>query len=96
MQVAALWAFGVLNGLDVLTTAVGLSRGIPEGNWLPALVLASGGPLAMFALKGLCMGAAGLAAVRLGDRWPVFWRAVYAVSAILAAVVISNLAQIIL
>lgn len=84
----------VANGLDILTTAIGLRLGIPEGNPLMASTLRLDGELAMYSLKILLVAAMFLLVAHAQRRyrtvWPLF--AVMALPPVL--VVVNNLAWI--
>ena len=83
-----------LNLGDVVTTHIGLVGGIPEGNPLPARLLASGGESAIFGAKFGIFAAMILLICLLGGRYPKLWHVVTVVNLLLAAVVISNATQI--
>lgn len=85
--------FAALNAADIATTRAGIAAGIPEGNPIPAAIMAAHGEAAMYVVKvGLCLLAA-FAVVCL----PQYQRLHYALkgfSAVLAIVVLSNLSLI--
>ena len=83
-----------LNLGDVVTTHIGLVGGIPEGNPLPARLLASGGEPAIFGAKFGVFAAIILLICLLGGRYPKLWHVVTVVNLLLIAVVISNASQI--
>jgi hypothetical protein len=83
-----------LSLLDVLSTSAGLRLGIPEGNPLPAAVLAAHGELAMYGLKAAVTAGVVLAILALRGRYPRLPVALTAVNVILAVVVASNVAQL--
>lgn len=84
----------LLNLADVITTHVGLAIGIPEGNPLPAMLLAGGGQLAMFASKAGMMAGMALIVCLLHDRYPNLRLALTVTNFMLLLVLISNSAQI--
>ena len=83
-----------VNLADALTTQFGLSIGIPEGNPIPAMMLASGGRLALFGSKFVFLGALVLLISVLGRRFPKLWHTFTVTNFVLLAVVLSNSAQI--
>lgn len=82
--------FIVLNLLDILTTHVGLAAGIPEGNPVPAFILASAGEPAMYAAKLAVCAVIILSVLRLHQYCRLRYT-LYIGSAILLFVVASNL-----
>jgi hypothetical protein len=84
----------ILNVGDVLSTHIGLARGLPEGNPIPAMLLANGGQMAMFSGKVAVFAAVLLVVCTLGDRYPKLWHTFTALNVILLLVVVSNTAQI--
>jgi hypothetical protein len=83
-----------LNLGDALTTQFGLSLGIPEGNPIPAMMLANGGRFALFGSKFGVMAVVLLAVCLLGRRYPRLWHTFTVTNLVLLAVVLSNSAQI--
>lgn len=83
-----------LNLGDAISTHVGLAAGIPEGNPIPARLLADGGQLAFFGVKFGVVAAVVLVICLLGSRYPKLWHAITVTNVVLAAVVLSNVAQI--
>ena len=92
-RVALLLALA-LNLADVLTTHLGLARGIPEGNPIPAMLHAGGGEVAMFAAKFAVMASAILLVSLLGRRYPRLWHTFTVTNLVLLAAVLSNSAQV--
>lgn len=79
---------------DVLTTHFGLARGIPEGNPIPAMLLANSGQFAMFGAKFAVMAVVILMVCLLGRRYPKLWHTFTVTNVVLLAAVLSNSAQI--
>jgi hypothetical protein len=80
----------ILNVADLWTTYEGLAKGIPEGNPLPAAMLAAYGFGALVGLKGLIT----LALVTAPMACRFLRHALPATCAILALVVLSNVVQV--
>ncbi len=83
-----------LNLGDAISTHIGLAGGIPEGNPIPARLLADGGQLAFVGAKFGVVAAVVLVICLLGGRYPKLWHAVTVTNVLLAVVVVSNVAQI--
>ena len=83
-----------LNLGDAISTHIGLAGGIPEGNPIPARLLANGGQVAFFGVKFAVVAAIVLVICLLGSRYPRLWHAITVTNIVLAIVVISNVAQI--
>jgi hypothetical protein len=83
-----------LNLGDAVSTHIGLAGGIPEGNPVPARLLASGGELAFLGAKFGVAAAVVLVICLLGRRYPRLWHAITVTNVVLAVVVVSNVAQI--
>ncbi len=84
----------LLNLGDVLSTYIGLSGGLPEGNPIPAMLLAKGGQLALFGSKFAVMAVVILMVSLLGSRYPKLWHTFTVTNVVLLAAVLSNSAHI--
>jgi hypothetical protein len=82
------------NGLDMLTTAIGLRLGIPEGNPLMGSVLRLHGELAMFGLKILLVAFLVFVAVRVQRRYRRVWPLMLVMIVPAFLVVVNNVALI--
>ena len=91
----ALTVFAGVNLLDVVSTWLGMDAGLPEGNFLPSLLISLGGIELMFLFKAAAFLLVVLAVLWLGPRFPRVWYAVYVGNVILALVVLINLSQIV-
>src|SRR5512135_411042 len=85
--------FAMLNALDVLTTRLGLAIGIPEGNPIPAAIIASEG-FETFVLVKFALVLLVCAAPLLLPRFHRMWMAIHFGSAVLAVAIANNLLQI--
>jgi hypothetical protein len=76
MRRIGMTTFLFFNLLDVCTTQIGFSRGIPEGNPLMALAFSLGGPLGGCGLKLLIVAMIIVAIPRLrppnAREWPIW------------------------
>ncbi len=86
--------FAMLNLLDVLTTRLGLVLGIPEGNPIPAAIIAGQG-FETFVLVKVVLVLVVSAAPLLLPRFHRIWMAIHFGSAVLALAIANNLVQII-
>ncbi len=86
--------FAMLNALDVLTTRLGLIVGIPEGNPIPAAIIASEG-FETFVLVKVVLVLVVCAAPLLLPRFHRIWMAIHLGSALIALAVANNLLQIV-
>ncbi len=85
--------FAMLNALDVLTTRLGLIVGIPEGNPIPAAIIAGQG-FETFVLVKVVLVLVVSAAPLLRPRFHWIWMAIHFGSALIALAVANNLLQI--
>jgi hypothetical protein len=81
-------------GLDVVTTAVGIHLGVPEGNPLMLSIFRLHGELAMYDVKLLTVAVVVWAIVRLRRRYQRVWPIGLAMALPAAVAVVNNLAVI--
>lgn len=83
-----------LNLGDMITTHLGLTHGLQEGNPVPAMLHASGGEFALFGAKFAVLTATIFVICLLGRRYHKLWHTFTVTNVVLLAAVISNSAQI--
>lgn len=96
LRLTSIFCFIFLNGLDVLTTFLGTRQGFSEGNYLLSAVRSSMGDEGMYFLKMLVVWIVVAYVLVLGARYQRLWYALHTINAVLAIVVISNLATILI
>ncbi|HEX2987385.1 MAG TPA: DUF5658 family protein [Chloroflexota bacterium] len=83
-----------LNVGDAISTHIGLTGGLQEGNAIPALLLANGGELAWVGSKFTLVAVVVLLVCLLGRRYPKLWHTFTVTNFVLLAAVLSNSAQL--
>ncbi len=94
LQWGALLCFIGLNVADVASTLVAIRMGLVEGNYLPSLILNSSSELLMYLFKLLAVSLVVTILVKLASTYPRLWYGLYASNAIMAIVVVGNLATL--
>ena len=94
LRLVALLIFIGLNLADVASTALGINLGLAEGNYLPSLVLSMGGAAVMYSFKMLVVLLVLAILIRLSSHYQRLWYALYTADAIMAIVVLGNLATL--
>ena len=82
------------HGLDMLTTAIGIRRGIPEDNPLMGSALRLHGELAMYGMKILVVAFLVFVIVRVQRRYRRVWPLMLVMTVPVLLVLINNLALI--
>lgn len=77
------------------STYLALQAGLPEGNYLPSLLLDNGGEASMYLFKATTSLLVMVAVIRLSPRYRRVWYSIHAANVILVVTVLLNLAQVI-
>lgn len=93
-QAVLLVAFLLFQGLDALTTHIGVGLRHPELNQVMATVIGAHGELAAYAVKGLAVAVLLAILMVLQHRRPRVWHAFQVAAGLTAAAVAVNLVQI--
>ncbi len=86
-------AFIGLNLLDLVSTSLGISRGLSEANLLPSLLLGVGGSPALYGFKAATVLLVVAIVMRLGPRYPRLRQTLWVSNLLLGMVVALNLLQ---
>jgi hypothetical protein len=95
LHLGALLCFVGLSLADMASTMVALQRGLMEGNFLPSMILAAGGESLMYGFKLLVVSLVVAVVLRLTSSYPRLWYGLYTGNAIMAIVVLGNLATMV-
>ncbi len=94
LQWGALLCFIGLNLADVASTLVATRMGLVEGNYLPSFIMTTGSEALMYCFKVFAVSLVVAILVKLASSYPRLWYGLYASNAIMAGVVVGNLATL--